>query len=325
MTGIVIVTWNSEEVIGRCLDSCLRFPDVEIVVVDNASADGTVAAARERDGVNVIANTDNRGFAAACNQGVAALPGCDSILLLNPDTELENGVDRLAARIAGPGSAAAAAGRLVDADGSPQHGFNVRRFPTPAALALEVLGLNRLFGWNPVNRRWRMADHNADIPSTVDQPAGAFLMVRRSVWVEVGGMDEGFWPAWFEDVDFCLRVRRAGYCIWYIPDALARHVGGHSASRLAWDDRQLFWYGSLLRYAAKHFSAGGRRLVATAVMLACIPRTFVGIVSGQHLTSAGVYSRVFRVATAAWWASAANVSVADAPSREENRARQFYS
>jgi N-acetylglucosaminyl-diphospho-decaprenol L-rhamnosyltransferase len=151
-----------------------------------------------------------------------------------------------------------------------------------------------------VNKWWRMADHNTDVASPVDQPAGAFLMVRRAAWEAVGGLDESFWPAWFEDVDFCLRLRRAGYSIWYIPQPLARHIGGHSASRLEWEDRQVFWYGSLLRYAVKHFSVAGRRLVAAAVIVACVPRTVAGIVSGHRLRAVGVYSRVFRAASSAW-------------------------
>jgi GT2 family glycosyltransferase len=322
MTGIVIVTWNSEEVIGACLDACLRFFPVEIVVIDNASTDRTTDVARERRGVRVIANANNRGFAAACNQGFAALPGCDSILLLNPDTELQTDPAEMATAMKHH-RAGAVTGRLVGADGHDQSGFNVRRLPTPLALAFEVLGINRLFAWNPVNRRWRMADHKADTASPVEQPAGALLMVSRPAFEAVGGLDEGFWPAWFEDVDFCLRLRQSGYSIWYIPQALARHQGGHSASRLDWQDRQVFWYGSLLRYATVHFSPAGRSLVAAAAMLACVPRTVAGILSGHRLRAVGVYSRVFRAASAAWWGSTARMSVAGASSREENRARHF--
>ncbi|MDZ4799666.1 MAG: glycosyltransferase family 2 protein [Bryobacteraceae bacterium] len=323
MTGIVIVTWNSEEVIGACLDACLPLSAVEIVVIDNASVDRTVELARERKGVKVIANMENRGFAAACNQGFAAVPNSSAILLLNPDAVLESGFHKLGAQVAEPG-VGGATGRLVDdVDGQTQRGFGLRRLPTPMALALEVLGLNKLLPWNPVNRRWRMADYNDEVPGFVEQPAGAFLMVRREAWEAVGGLDESFWPAWFEDVDLCLRLRRAGYSIRYIPDAVAKHRGGHSASRLKWADRQLFWYGNLLRYSVKHFAPIGRKLVAGAVMFACVPRTVASMFSGQHLSSARVYSRVFRVACAAWRGSTPRFRVEGPPSREEKRARRF--
>src|SRR6185295_17599607 len=104
MTGVVIVTWNSESVIGACVDACLRFPNLDIVVVDNASQDQTVAMARRRPGVMVIENRENRGFAAAVNQGIAALPH-RNVLLLNPDAEPVRGLDDLARATEGAGAA----------------------------------------------------------------------------------------------------------------------------------------------------------------------------------------------------------------------------
>ena len=101
----------------------------------------------------------------------------------------------------------AVGGRLVDTDGRPQVGFNVRSFPTPAALACEVLLLNRVWPSNPVNRRYRRLNWDPERPQDVDQPAGAFLMVRREVLENVGLLDEDFAPIWFEDVDLCLRIR----------------------------------------------------------------------------------------------------------------------
>ena len=101
-------------------------------------------------------------------------------------------------------------------------------------------------------------------------------------------------------MDFCLRLRQAGYRIHYVPDASARHLGGHSASYLSWEARQLFWYGSLLRYAGKHFSASGRRLVSGAVMAASIPRALYGAMATGKLSAANVYSRVFRLALDCW-------------------------
>lgn len=295
MTGVVVVTWNSADVIGNCMNACLSIPGVELIVVDNASADGTADVVRGRRGVRLIANAENRGFAAAVNQGIAAL-GTDTALLLNPDAVPEGSLEPLEKAVSAAG-VGAAGGKLLNEDGTAQDGFNVRAFPGAWTLAFEVLGLNRLFPWNPVNRRYRLQVERA---GDVDQPAGAFLMVNRAAWEAVGGLDEGFWPAWFEDVDFCLRLRLAGYRILYEPGSVARHAGGHSAQRLSWPDRQLFWYRSLLRFASLHLSATERRGVCVAVMLACLPRGVLGLFGQEAVQSMSVYSRVFRLAWGCW-------------------------
>src|SRR5260370_69353 len=98
-TGVVVVTYNSGDVIGNCLDSVASYcPDAQVVVVDNASEDGTVDSAAARPGVRVISNQRNRGFAGAVNQGVLALD-CDTVILLNPDVELMSAPDGLLAAI----------------------------------------------------------------------------------------------------------------------------------------------------------------------------------------------------------------------------------
>jgi N-acetylglucosaminyl-diphospho-decaprenol L-rhamnosyltransferase len=293
--GVVVVTWNSADVIGECLDACGSFEELDVVVVDNASSDNTCEVVRRRPGVRLIANADNRGFAAAANHGIEELDSA-AVLLLNPDAVPLSGLRELAEAACAEG-VGAAGGTLLDTEGKRQDGFNVRGFPTPATLAFESLGLNRLLPWNPVNRKYRRRVTTA---TDVDQPAGAFLMIRREAWRAVGGFDQSFWPAWFEDVDFCLRMRDAGFRIVYVPEARARHVGGHSASRLSWPKRQLFWYGSLLRYSGKHFTAGGRRVVSGAVMLACVPRAIAAMVTQGGLAAADVYSRVFRLALEYW-------------------------
>src|SRR5262245_55724890 len=206
-TGIVIVTYNSALEIGACLDAAMK-TGAEIVVVDNASQDQTIAEVGSR-GVRLIANSTNRGFAAAANQGFAVLD-TDYVLLLNPDSVLLTGIEPLGEGCAQP-DVAGAGGRLLDAEGKPQIGFMVRGLPTLASLILECLLLNRVWPGNPVNRRSRALDLDYDSPQEVEQPAGAFLMVRRAVWQELGGFDERFFPLWFEDVDFCRRAIDRGY------------------------------------------------------------------------------------------------------------------
>ncbi|HYI94499.1 MAG TPA: glycosyltransferase family 2 protein [Bryobacteraceae bacterium] len=293
MPGIVIVTYNSADVVEECVKACRGIASASIVVVDNASQDGTVNIIPRDSNMRVIANPRNLGFAAAVNQGFEALWDFDAVLVLNPDATPVSGIDTLEAAAMEPG-VGAATGRLLDCNGFDQHGFNVRGLPTAWTLAFEVLAINRLFPGNPVNRRYRK--HVPESGGDIEQPAGAFLMVRRAAWAHVGGFDESFFPIWFEDVDFCKRLLDHGYRIRYVPEAAARHLGGHSASSLSWQDRQLFWYGSLLKYASKQLSATSRRVVALAVMLACFPRMVAGMLQFGISESVSVYSRVIWLA-----------------------------
>ncbi len=291
--AIVIVTYNSEQVIGPCLDACPR-SDAQVIVVDNASQDQTVQIVRRRPWVKLIANPENRGFAAAVNQGIAGTR-MPLILLLNPDAILEAGLDELAGtcRLAGTG---AAAGQLIGPDGEFQKGFSVRRLPTAASLALEVLGINRLWPANPVNRRFRCHDFDPRMASVVEQPAGAFLMTPRQVWEQIGGFDEGFRPLWFEDVDYCRRLKDRGFLIRYDPRASARHLGAHSAARLDWDKKEVYWYANLLRYAVRHVSRLGSIVVCLAVIGGALLRLVMGVFRRRGLEPVRVYGKVLRLA-----------------------------
>lgn len=290
--GIVIVTYNSQREIGPCLDAALR-TGADILVVDNASRDGTVAAARQRS-VRVITNSVNRGFAGAVNQGFTGL-NSSYILLLNPDAVLQTGLEALREACDLPRSAGAG-GKLCDDRGQPQIGFMVRAFPSPAALILEALVLNRLCPSNPVNRRYRALALDYANRIAVDQPAGAFLMLRRAVWEELGGFDEGFYPVWFEDVDFCRRAADRGYSFYYEPRAVAKHAGGHSIPQISVETRVIYWYRSLLRYSARHFRNPAFRTVCLAVVSGSILRSVVETVLQRSLKPIAAYGNVVRLA-----------------------------
>jgi len=276
--AIVIVTYNSAAEIGGCLDALAELAegDAEILVVDNASSDPTreVLARNIRSNVKLIANRTNAGFAAALNQGVHATQA-PLILSLNPDAHLVHGLDAMAACMEKPGTGAVG-GQLIGKDGKPQTGFMARNLPTPAALVLEVLGINRLWPGNPVNWHYRCLGLDPMTVARVDQPAGAFLMFSRAIWEKVGGFDERFWPIWFEDVDFCGRIKSAGYCTYYHPGAVAKHSGSHIAGKLALENRERYWYGSLLEYAARHFRSAAFRTICAAVVLGAVVRAVRG-------------------------------------------------
>ena len=249
----VIVTHNSAAAVVNCL-AHLQGPD-QIVVVDNASSDHTLEAVRHAaPDALLIANACNKGFASGVNQGVNACRS-ELILLINPDAAPTAPItsDAPLAQRAKQRGVGVVGGKLVGMDGCVQAGFCVRAFPTRLVLALETLGMNRIWPSNRANQRYRMADFDHERSQPCDQPAGAFMMFRRSLFDELGGFDERFYPVWFEDVDFCLRATKAGYRNWYEPGSEAIHEGGHSVTRVTLPQRQKYWYGSLLRFAAKHF------------------------------------------------------------------------
>ncbi|MGD0497582.1 MAG: glycosyltransferase family 2 protein [Bryobacteraceae bacterium] len=290
--GIVIVTYFSEAEIGPCLDAALP-SGADIVVVDNGSTDGTVAEAARR-GIRVIANGVNRGFAAAVNQGISLLK-TPFVLLLNPDAVIQGGIESLRAACDRPG-AAGAGGLLLGNDGRPQVEFMVRALPTPAALILEACLLNRLWPGNPVNRRYRARALDTSRPARVEQPAGAFLMIRRDAWRELRGFDESFFPLWFEDADFCRRAVDRGYNLYYEPGAVAKHTGAHSIAKMGVEARRVCWYSGMIRYAAKHFRPVWFRATCLGVLAGVALRALAEAVAARSLKGAAGFGAVARLA-----------------------------
>ena len=122
-------------------------------------------------------------------------------------------------------------------------------------------------------------------------------MVRRSVWQELGGFDESFFPLWFEDVDFCRRAADRGYRFYYVPNATAKHRGGHSISQLSVEKRRIYWYCSLLRYSAKHFGPQAFRMVCLAVVAGSLIRSLGETVLKRSFTPLPAYAKVVRQAS----------------------------
>ena len=168
----------------------------------------------------------------------------------------------------------------------------------PMRAVFEVLGINRLWPGNPVNRWYRVLDRNLSQAGMVEQPAGAFLMIRRDVWEKLGGLDERFHPLWFEDVDFCRRALAAGFQIQYEPAAVAAHEGGHSAARLTAGIRASYWYASLLKYGEKHFRPWVFRGLCAAVVLGSLPRMVLGMIAERSLSPTRTYWKIMRFAGA---------------------------
>ncbi len=276
---------------GPYLPGCLAALDGKVeqaVVIENTPGERPDPELQHRfPWVDWINNDSNRGFAAAANQGISAT-SAPNILLLNPDCELHGGLGELVAECDAAG-VGGAGGLLEGADGSAQVGFFARSLPTPTTLIFEVLGVNRAWRRNPVNRRYRLLDMRLDVACDVQQPAGALLLLRRDALAAVGGLDERFHPAWFEDVDLCKRLRDAGFRLRYNPAAVARHAGGHAVATLPLQARLMAWYGGLLRYAEKHFSGGWFRCVRCAVLVGLVSRALYFLARARWAQAARAY------------------------------------
>lgn len=286
----IIVTHNSADYIRRAVTSCLD-QDLAVTVVDNASTDPTIAQIPCPERVRIVRNSDNLGFAGAVNQGVDS-NDASLLLLLNPDTELLDPIDSLVTFVESS-AARAAAPLLVGNDDRPQAGFTVRRFPTPALLAMQLAGINHFLPHNPVNSRYLCSDLDLTQRQFVDQPAGACFLFRRDDWEKLGRFDPQFYPVWFEDVDFCKRLINAGGSILLDPSVRVRHAGGHSVNKVRPGLRQRYWQTNMLRYAAKHFKPWEVRLVAAVAMGSNIPRSLVSLFGGNFTEVAAGCAAVF--------------------------------
>jgi len=272
MIDAVFLTWNSREQALECV-AHTRDPDLiaSIVVVDNASTDGTADAARAaHPDVTVVALEQDVGLAAALNMG-ARLGTAPFVLYLNDDVSAEPGAIRtLLEALQSRPDAVAAGGRLVSADLVTQDQYRPRPFPTAATVVARLFGLERLWPRNPwtgSHLRHPLDDHAT---VEVDQPAGACLLVRRAVVEQIGGWDERYW-FWYEDVDFSRRLAPYGVSL-YVPTAPFRHTGGATARRLDVPQGHARYFYGVLQYARTHFSRSGRTSVALAMVLVGLAR-----------------------------------------------------
>ncbi len=261
--SVVIVSWNVEDLLRRCLFSILSQGGVsfDIHVVDNASSDGSVAMVKkEFPAVQCIENVQNVGFATANNQVLPAVRG-RHVLLLNPDTQLPGDVLRKTVAYLDAHHDVGIVGcTILHDDGRLQR--SVLRFPTLVSQALVLLKLQALTLKPKVLQRYYALDFNYQKEQDVDQVMGAFFAVNGDVIRQVGLLD-GQYFAWFEEVDYCKRAQRAGWKIRYTPSFSITHTGGQSLSQLLSIEQQVIFNRSMIHYFRKHhsFLAAGILLV----------------------------------------------------------------
>ena len=253
--SVVVVNYNAGDYLRRCLASLeasageVRF---EVVVVDNASSDGSARHVGDHASARLVANPDNRGFARAANQGIAGT-SAPFVLLLNPDAEIVGGTLEALVKVADDRPRAGAIGASVrNPDGTLQP--SARKVPGLA----ESLGHAFLGPFLPNNRFTRaytIADWDRRSEREVEWVSGSAMLLRREALDDVGAFDEGYFM-YVEDVDLCTRLRRGGWSVLFSPELEVVHQIGISTKgqsrRMAHEHSS-----SIYRYFVKHRAAGG--------------------------------------------------------------------
>ncbi|MEO8538892.1 MAG: glycosyltransferase family 2 protein [bacterium] len=257
--GIVIVTYKCRDLAIACIESVeAHLPDLvaAIVVVDNASDDGTAAAIRARwPAIRVVENRRNTGFAAAVNRGIEAIKDVSVVCLLNPDaTLLDAGIPSAASYLEAHPRVGVLGGKILNANGTVQ--ASARSFPSHRNALFNRHSLTtKLLPRNRWSRAYLLSDWKHDEIRTVDWVSGALMLIHRRAIDAVGLFDAGYFFS-IEDVDFCKRVRDAGLSVEYFPAAAVRHrIGG--SSRKAVYRAMAAHHRGMWRYYAKHMRGSG--------------------------------------------------------------------
>ncbi len=251
--SVLIVSWNVRELLLRCLRALPAAVgddlSYEVIVVDNASSDGTVPALRQAfPQVKLIANADNRGFTGGNNQALAAAQG-DYLLLLNPDTEAAPGaIAELVHYLQAHAHVGIVGPQLRYGDGSVQS--SRRRFPGLFTLFSESTIVQEYLPWLPCFGRYVLADVPDDHPQEVDWIVGAAMLARRQVYETIGGLDERFFM-YSEEMDWCRRARQAGWAVVYDPAATIVHYEGKSSEQVV-AARHCRFFRSRVLYTRKY-------------------------------------------------------------------------
>lgn len=277
MLSVIIVNWNTRDLLDACLRSIRAFPpptDHEVIVVDNASTDGSATMVQSRHPwVTLIAEDRNLGFAEGNNRGFAVARG-DILLTLNPDTEFEDNSLALALEIFDRETDYSAMGiRQVGIDDAVQR--SVRGFPTVGAVLAAASGLDRIF---PSLDTYFLRRFDYAKSQPAPQPMATFTLFRRSALVELGDPSAPFdpkFPIFFNDADLMFRLHRAGHRCWYASEPWVRHHGGAGTRQVR---KSMIWesHRSLIQfwktYPGTWLQAIALYLAIPAVWLAALIR-----------------------------------------------------
>jgi GT2 family glycosyltransferase len=301
LVSVVIVSFHSRDTLPGCLDSIERNAGgvpFEVIVVDNASRDGTVEwLAATRPNLRVIENADNAGFTRAVNQGLACARG-DALFVLNPDCELLPGaLGRLRGALRAEPNVAAVAPALVDARGRVARSCG--RFPNLWTLIADHFGLASALPGSAVFGGYKYGGRDMDSLGLVGWASGAALMIARTAYERIGGLDERIFM-YLEEVDWCRRVAAAGLVVRYEPSARVVHVGQQSSRHVP---HQVYLHNlrSRVYYFRKHHGPASALAAKAILYVSLALKWIVSRLSPARREAAAVYAAgLAAVWTAAW-------------------------
>jgi N-acetylglucosaminyl-diphospho-decaprenol L-rhamnosyltransferase len=273
--SVLIVSYNTCELLLEAIGSVVDEPGVETIVFDNASRDGSPNAVGKRfPMVKLVESAENLGFAAGINRAAAQATG-SALLVFNSDARLEPGaLDLLLELLDRSPTAALVSPSLTYADGMPQPA--AFRFPGLIQVTLDLFPISRLIDTR-FNGRIK-----ATRPTQIEHPLGACMLIKRAAWQDVGPLDEGYFM-YLEEIDWCRRARRRGWQIWHQPRAVAVHHAGSSTRQLP-DAMFAQLWRSRLRYYQRFSGPTYNRLIHALVRLG-LPRTTRQIDAVRRLVS----------------------------------------
>ena len=253
--SVIIVNYNVKYFLEQALFSLRKASQglkVEYIVIDNASSDNSAEYIESNfPWVNLIANRENVGFARANNQGLNIARG-KYLLVINPDTVVgEDTLKTLINYMDSHPEIGAVGPKLIDKEGRFELGSR-RGFPTPFTAFSKITGLASLFPQSRLFAKYNLTYLDPDTACEIDSLSGCFMLVRKEIFEKIGGFDEGFF-LYGEDLDWCYRIKKAGWKIYYLPQVEVIHYKGESTLRSNIDARRTF-FDAMHRFVKKHYS-----------------------------------------------------------------------
>lgn len=278
--SIIIVNYNVkyflEQAIRSSLKACSTI-NAEIIVVDNNSVDGSVELIKNKfPGVTIIANKENTGFSKANNQAIQIAQG-EYILLLNPDTVVQEDTFTKCLEFMDAHADAGGLGvKMIDGKGIflPE---SKRAFPSPTVAFYKAFGLAGLFPRSKVFGKYHLGYLDENKIHEVDVLAGAFMMIRKTVLDQIGLLDETFFM-YGEDIDLSYRIIQAGYKNYYFPETTIIHYKGESTKKGSLNYVKMF-YNAMKIFAQKHFSGTRAGLFILLINIAISARAFLSVIA----------------------------------------------
>jgi len=277
--SVLLVNYNVKQYLLHSIQSILQSQydgEIEIIIVDNHSFDGSVAEVKSRfPEIPVIENADNSGFGKAVNQATKAASG-EYYLILNPDTVIqENTIAVLAQYMVDHPEVGLVGPKILNADGSLQLACK-RSFPTIGVALPKLLGLTKLFPKSKWAGKYNLTYLDPDLNHEVDAVSGSCMFVASSIFQELDGFDERFFM-FGEDLDLCYRIQKSGHKIHYVPDTQIIHYHGESVKTAPYDSINAF-YQAMILFSQKHFSKGQGLITKWAIRLGVLFRKIISLV-----------------------------------------------